>query len=30
VVADLTARAKAMGYDMTKLEFPEDFPPGEK
>jgi len=29
VVADLTARAKAMGYDTSKLEFPEDFPPGE-
>jgi apolipoprotein D and lipocalin family protein len=30
VVADLTARAQAMGYDTSKLEFPEDFPPGEK
>ena len=26
-VAALTARAKAMGYDTSKLEFPETFPP---
>jgi len=27
VVAALTARAKALGYDTSKLEFPETFPP---
>jgi apolipoprotein D and lipocalin family protein len=30
VVAALTARAQTLGYDTSKLEFPEDFPPGEK
>ncbi len=28
-VADLTARAKALGYDTSKLEYPTQFPPGE-
>jgi len=27
VVAALTARARALGYDTSKLEFPETFPP---
>ena len=27
-IAALTARARALGYDTAKLEFPEDFPPG--
>jgi apolipoprotein D and lipocalin family protein len=30
VVTALTARAQALGYDTSKLEFPETFPPGEK
>jgi apolipoprotein D and lipocalin family protein len=29
LVRDLTARARALGYDTTKLEFPTQFPPGE-
>ncbi len=29
-VADLTARAKAFGYDPAKLEFPEMFPVGQR
>lgn len=28
-VAELTARAKALGYDPAKLEFPAMFPPGQ-
>jgi apolipoprotein D and lipocalin family protein len=28
-IAALTARAKALGYDTSKLEFPPEFPPGE-
>ena len=30
VVAELTARTKAFGYDVSKLEFPPVLPPGEK
>lgn len=29
VVRDLTERTRALGYDVSKLEFPETFPPGE-
>jgi apolipoprotein D and lipocalin family protein len=29
LVAELTERTKAMGYDVSKLEFPPTFPPGE-
>jgi apolipoprotein D and lipocalin family protein len=29
LVAELTARLKAMGYDTSKLEFPVTFPPGQ-
>jgi apolipoprotein D and lipocalin family protein len=28
-VARLTARAKALGYDVSKLEYPAQFPPGQ-
>ena len=27
--AALTARAKALGYDVSKLQFPPEFPPGQ-
>lgn len=30
LVADLTARTQALGYDVSKLEFPATFPPGQR
>lgn len=30
LVADMTARTRALGYDVSRLEFPAQFPPGQR